>query len=498
MTELGTFVGQLRRGGVAEAVVPLRAAERAADATVASRVRAVLGFYRYQAARGVEVAGRLYETVHARPGNYLPFLEHVARKQGRHSSVVKVRVRVKPVPVLLPGQMASLRESEALWDPVVGAWSGELRYRLLWTLLEETGLRLGEALGLRHRDWKTGTGTTAQVEVVHREDHPHGLRAKSGYRRVFVGSSLDRLYGDWVWALCEAGADVELDDWDDAYIFCNLYRGRLQQKWAREFIAARGAPEGTDPPYLFLQTKNNRLGKRPYASATFHSRLGVLTEELAITDSVGRPVKVSKTHTFRHTRATDLINAGVPIHVVMRYLGHITPTMTMHYAKTLAVTAEREFLRYKKVTADGRTAEVDPSDLYDLLHLDQRADRVLPNGWCMLPPRQVCSKGNACLSCDKFVTDASHREELQHQLQQSEALITRRQTQFTVRHGEPMGEDNIWLAGRLSETRALTKVLVALDQVSVHEDGQLRAVRGAGAADRPELPATTPPQEPTA
>lgn len=261
---------------------------------------------------------------------------------------------------------------------------------------------------------------------------------------------------------------------------------RLQQKWAREFVAAQGSPEGTEPPYLFLQTKNNRLGKRPYASATFHSRLGVLTEKLAITDSVGRPVKISKTHTFRHTRATDLINAGVPIHVVMRYLGHVTPAMTMHYAKTLAVTAEREFLRYKKVTADGRTAEVNPSDLYDLLHLDQRADRVLPNGWCMLPPRQVCSKGNACLTCDKFVTDASHRDELQHQLQQSEALIARRQTQFTARHGEPMGEDNIWLAGRLAETRALTKVLVALDQVSVHEDGHLRAVRGAGAADRPE------------
>lgn len=272
----------------------------------------------------------------------------------------------------------------------------------------------------------------------------------------------------------------------------------LQQQWAREFIAAQGAPEGTNPRYLFLQTKNNPLGKRPYASATFHSRLGALTEKLAITDSVGRPAKVSKTHTFRHTRATDLINAGVPIHVVMRYLGHVTPTMTMHYAKTLAVTAEREFLRYKKVTADGRTAEVDPSDLYDLLHLDQRADRVLPNGWCMLPPRQVCAKGNACLTCDKFVTDASHRDELQHQLSQTEALIARRQTQFTARHGEPMGEDNVWLAGRLAETRALTKVLVALDQVSVHEDGRLRAVRGAGTVDRPEPPSAPSHQEPTA
>ncbi|MEV3986246.1 site-specific integrase [Nonomuraea sp. NPDC049758] len=267
---------------------------------------------------------------------------------------------------------------------------------------------------------------------------------------------------------------------------------RLQQQWAREFIASHGAPEGTNPRYLFLQTKNNRLGLRPYASATFHKRLATLTEKLAINDSVGRAVKISRTHTFRHTRATDLINAGVPIHVVMRYLGHVTPTMTMHYAKTLAVTAEREFLRYKKVTADGRTAEVDPSDLYDMLHLDQRADRVLPNGWCMLPPRQVCAKGNACLTCDKFVTDASHRDELQQQLVQTDSLISRRQAQFTARHGEPMGEDNIWLAGRLTETRALTKVLVALDQVAVHEDGRLRAVRGAGSPDRPQL------QEPTA
>ncbi|MFC7384229.1 tyrosine-type recombinase/integrase [Sphaerisporangium rhizosphaerae] len=271
---------------------------------------------------------------------------------------------------------------------------------------------------------------------------------------------------------------------------------RLQQQWAREFIAAHGAPEATDPRYLFLQTKNNRLGLRPYASATFHSRLSALTERLSIIDSVGRAVKISKTHTFRHTRATDLINAGVPIHVVMRYLGHLTPTMTMHYAKTLAVTAEREFLRYKKVTADGRTAAVEPSDLYDLLHLNQRADRVLPNGWCMLPPKQVCSKGNACLTCDKFVTDASHRDELGHQLAQTEALITHRQTQFTARHGQPMGEDNIWLASRLAEMRALNKVLVTLDQIGVHDDGQLRALRGAGASDRPELP-TAQTREPT-
>ncbi|MGW2050955.1 site-specific integrase [Streptomyces sp. NPDC001858] len=61
---------------------------------------------------------------------------------------------------------------------------------------------------------------------------------------------------------------------------------------------------------------------------------------------------MTRTHTFRHSRATDLINAGVPIHVVMRCLGHLTPAVTMHVAKTPSATAEREFPRYRKVTAE--------------------------------------------------------------------------------------------------------------------------------------------------
>ncbi len=84
----------------------------------------------------------------------------------------------------------------------------------------------------------------------------------------------------------------------------------------------------------------------------------------------------------------------------MRYFGHLTPEMTMHYAVTLSQTAEREFLRFKKITTDGRPLPMDQGDLYDVLQLDKRTDRVLPNGWCMLPPKQVCNRGNACLSCD--------------------------------------------------------------------------------------------------
>jgi hypothetical protein len=64
------------------------------------------------------------------------------------------------------------------------------------------------------------------------------------------------------------------------------------------------------------------------------------------------------------------------------------------------------------VTADGREYQRDPAEMFEALALDKRTDRVLPNGYCTLPPRQACDKGNACLSCTKFVTDASFTDAL--------------------------------------------------------------------------------------
>ena len=169
---------------------------------------------------------------------------------------------------------------------------------------------------------------------------------------------------------------------------------REQQQWAQRYFAEHGAP-GKTPKYLFLATKMNRNGDRPYTDRTLRQLLTELATRLDVRDSTGALVDFNRTHRFRHTVATNLLNAGVPLHVVQRYLGHLTPTMTMTYAQTLQATAEAEFLRYRKITADARDLTIDPQDLYDMLELDRRTDRILPNGWCLLPPRQVCMKGNA-------------------------------------------------------------------------------------------------------
>lgn len=282
LTDFGAFLQALRAGEVAAGTVALRPVRVVADATVAARVRPVMSFYRFHAAMGVPAASFLYERVNARPGRYLPFLEHVARRQDRRRSAVRVRVRPREVPVLAPTSVDALIAAEASFDTASGEWSGDLRYRLLWTLLAETGMRIGEALSLQHRDWRTGRGDTASVRVVPRP-HPHGLQLKSGARRVFVGSRLDRLYGDYVWWLCDRGADAVVEDWYAAYIFCNV---------VREPMFAPLRPESV---YAHLDRMKRLVPGLPAAMTP---------------------------HWFRHTHATALLLAGTPLHVVSRRLGH--------------------------------------------------------------------------------------------------------------------------------------------------------------------------------
>lgn len=259
---------------------------------------------------------------------------------------------------------------------------------------------------------------------------------------------------------------------------------RAQQDWSHARVRAL-LREGEAPPprYLFLAVSRNARGRHPYPRTTFSGRMTELGELADIRDSQGRRPPLANVHRFRHTRATNLINSGVPVHVVQRYLGHLSPRMTMHYAKTLRETHEREFLRHRKITADGGDLEIDPRDLYALLELDKRTDRVLPNGLCMLPPRQACDRGNACLTCDKFATDASHLPEHEGQLAKLEELIVQRQEAFRARTGEEMTSSNVWLEQRLTEQRALGTIIATLkDPGLAGAEGQ--GVRGAGTGAR--------------
>lgn len=261
---------------------------------------------------------------------------------------------------------------------------------------------------------------------------------------------------------------------------------RRQQEYAREFMTRAGKP-GAEPKYLFLAAVGNRNGDKPISNITIAGVLRKYSKMIDLRDEQGKSVSISRTHSFRHTRATNLLNAGTPIHVAMRYMGHKTSAMFMYYAQTLSTVAEHEFLRYKKVTSDGRDFDGDPAVIYESIALDKRTDRVLPNGYCTLPPRQTCDKGNACLSCTKFVTDATFTDSLQRQLTETSELVDRRQAAHTQRFGEPMTHDNIWLQGRTEEVEALNAILISLGGIR-NADGTMTPLRGAGAPQHRPAP----------
>lgn len=233
------------------------------------------------------------------------------------------------------------------------------------------------------------------------------------------------------------------------------------------------------PKYLFLGIKNQHRGQRPRSYTTYRAMLDKLDGCHDLTDSAGHRLKFTQTHRLRHTRATELLNDGVPFHVVQRYLGHKSPEMTARYAATLAATAEAEFLKHKKIGAHGADIDITPHDIYEMTQLSARTDRVLPNGVCLLPPLKSCDKGNACLSCGHFATDATHLDELRRQLAATETLIAQRRDQYRNRSGRELGEDNIWIIERRREIASLHAIL---DRLTTSEGSA--SIAGAGTAKR--------------
>lgn len=255
-------------------------------ATLEVRLAALISFYRWHhAISGVAVAERLLrETPRHRPARGL--LAHLDVRSGpAASSLVRVRRdrrRDRP-PLLLPAQIQAILDACAVFDAESGSWQGNLRDRFVFALLAETGMRLGEALGLRIGEFVLGRGDTAYVQIVPRADNPNGARVKMMRpRRIYVGADLERLFADYLTDIACRAAESGIALTDTSPLLVNVSRppllAALRETTVREKVATLRR-RGIGPP-----------GWTP--------------------------------HWFRHTHATALLLAGTPEWVVSRRLGH--------------------------------------------------------------------------------------------------------------------------------------------------------------------------------
>ncbi|GIF13530.1 phage integrase family protein [Actinoplanes teichomyceticus] len=179
---LASFVAWLRLPPAARsgAVVVLPTVEHHCTASSVNRkLAAVSAFYEFHARSGVEVAGLLVTTRpagrhRAAATSYKPFLQHIASGRPERSRTIKLKTGPKRPRVLTAAQDQTILDA-----------CEHLRDRLLFALLLDTGIRIGEALGLRHDDIAIAE---RQVSVVSRHND-NRARAKADRSRTVPASA---------------------------------------------------------------------------------------------------------------------------------------------------------------------------------------------------------------------------------------------------------------------------------------------------------------------
>ena len=268
LEDIGAFVAWLRtpvqaRGGRV-AVLP-SVAPACSESTVNRKLSALGSFYLHAARNGVEVGDLLASwQVGGSQGGWKPFLHHISKSMPQRRRAVSLKAPKKLPQVLTPQQVQALLDG-----------CEHLRDRLLLAVLYDTGMRIGEALGLRHNDIAVAE---REITVVRRVND-NGARAKSIIdRTVPVSAELVRLYADYLHA--------EYGDLDSDYVFVNLWGRPLGQPWT----------------YAAVYDLVCRLRRRT----------GVEFDP----------------HWIRHTAATRMLRGGISLEVVAKLLGHSNVAVT--------------------------------------------------------------------------------------------------------------------------------------------------------------------------
>src|ERR1019366_1433542 len=238
---------------------------RCCAATVNRHLAALFSFYDFRARGGVVLAQSLVDWRRTNRGGYRPFLHHVTAGLATAPPPLRLRQPRRLPRTLTDEQVLALVEA-----------CEHLRDRFLLVLLAETGMRIGQGLGVRHADF---VSHRREVRIVPRRDNANGARAKTLEEHTIpISAGLVRLYTGYMFQ--------EYGECDSDYVFVNLF----------------AEPYGRPLRYQAVHQLVRRL----------RARTGIWFTP----------------HMLRHSRATDLLRHGVGVDVVARLLTHRCSTTT--------------------------------------------------------------------------------------------------------------------------------------------------------------------------
>jgi len=236
------------------------------------------GFIEQEQDRGLRIT-----TVRTRLACIIAFLHFLMEQDIIPGSLLKRGIKLK-LPDVLPRAMnpTDVRKLLLVID--------EIRDRALFLLLLRTGIRIGEALGLRLND----------LDIRGRKVHLYEGGKNSMGRVVYLSD--DALFALKLW--------LRRRDKNKEFVFYGQGHGHLCYSTGR---------------YLFVK---------------YLKKAGI--------DQNGYTV-----HCLRHTFASELLNAGMRLECLQQLLGHQDIEVTRRYARLTDTTREQEYFRAMAVIEKG-------------------------------------------------------------------------------------------------------------------------------------------------
>ncbi len=199
----------------------------------------------------------------------------------------------------------------------------------------------------------------------------------------------------------------------------------------------------------------------------------------------GRPFRL-RAHAFRHTKLVELINNGMGMSYVQQWLAHLSPEMTLVYARvsedTMRKQWEEAMARGAVHVASAGPQPIDSNELIagnelELAYIRGNLDATrVETGYCFKPQKMECPFVEiACFTCHNHVTTTDFLPQFQRQ---ERDLIE--QIDLGTAAGRPH-----WVDKNQKKLRAIQSIIGALEQQRVH--GLSKGQREYGAADRAGL-----------
>jgi len=221
--------------------------------------------------------------------------------------------------------------------------------------------------------------------------------------------------------------------------------------------------------YLFVQLEGVRRG-RPYNYYDIRRSLKRFTEEQKIVDDSGKPFFI-KNHAFRHTKGVELLNNGMNILHVQKWMAHASPEMTLHYAKILDTTMRKS---WEEATKQGifridienkrpvkvELTDIENEDIIEWEYIRHNLDAVkMDLGYCMKPIKQPCpTQANPCLSCRNFCTTPEFIPQFEMEIKEVKNVIER---------GRALGRQ-VWIDKNQTTLDRLEPILKTLKNGTTH------------------------------